>query len=232
MLEIWSKLVLSTESHCCKTRKRAVSSVLQVDGYSRFNSGYPKMNHDRWKSFSVPSTAEWVMQNCFECIYLDNSALARKNGPSRKTRIKGKEEFLNPPGLQGSPGEILPHEKSAFVVKLGKTSLPFFYMCRTVIFGLWTSSMQPLGSVVRKKPTPKQTQTLHPQRWKRSTQTNTSFPSEIVCLSSPWTSRDDATLSPHRIWWVPSGAGWSLRRFGQKMPLVVSPQPVFFVRIE
>lgn len=48
------------------------------------------------------------------------------------------------------------------------------------------------------------------------------------CLPQlPWTSWDDATLSPHRIWWVPSGAGWSLRCFGQKMPLVVSPQPVF-----
>lgn len=113
------------------------------------------------------------------------------------------------------------------MVKLGKTSLPFFYTCQTAISGLWTSAMQPLGSVVRKKPTPKQTQTLHPRRWKRSTQTNTFFPSEIACLSSPWTSWDDATLSPHRIWWVPSGAGWSLRCFGQKMPLVVSPQPVF-----
>lgn len=87
-----------------------------------------------------------------------------------------------------------------------------------------------LSSIVRKKTHPKTNRNPNTASSEMKTQhTNKEifFRGNCLCLGSPWTSQDDTTLSPRRTWWVPGGALWSIRHFGQKVCIAVSPQPVF-----
>lgn len=90
-------------------------------------------------------------------------------------------------------------------------------MCQTVISVLWTSTMQPWAAQSEKKHTAKKLWNSNAA----SSYIKTQHPNKTIflirnslCLSSLWMSQDDATLSPRRTGWVPGGAGWSLRRFG------------------
>lgn len=144
----------------------------------------------------------------------------------RKTRIKGEKGWLSLPGLQGKPEKVLACQNPVFVAKLDKRFYLFFYTCQ------WYLCFEPpqrslkLHSQKKKiQLQHKQTQTLHLQRWKCSTWTDRSFSWEIVYASVP--CRKASMMLPFHLT-VPGAASWTLRHFGQKMPIIMSPQSVFF----